>query len=107
MPRAVEHHRAVGSLDGEAKDLRTFADQTLSGRVLLDGATFERCRFRKAALVYVGGAPPVLRDCVFEGASFQFAGAAGNTVAFLKSMTTPASGLSSVFKATFPRLFGH
>ncbi len=107
MPRTVEHRRAAGSPEGEATALRTFADVTLSGRVLLDGATFERCRFRRAALVYVGGAPPVLRDCTFEGASFQFAGPAGNTIAFLKSMTTPASGLSSVFKATFPRLFGH
>lgn len=111
MPRPSDRHLVIDNpsrsddLDGE--DRRTFVDQDLTGRVLLDGATFDHCRFHKAALIYIGGTPPTLVNCSFREVSFEFAGAAGRTVAFLKGMAAPSSGLSSVFKATFPRLFGH
>ena len=82
-------------------------NRTLSGVVILDGARFRRCRFKEAALVYGGGQPPSFEDCSFEGVSFRFDGAAGNTLAFLKAMSAPSSGLASVFRASFPRLFGH
>ncbi|MGZ3375530.1 MAG: hypothetical protein ACXU8S_02930 [Phenylobacterium sp.] len=93
--------------DAEVEDRRTFTDQELTGRVLLDGGTFDHCRFHKAALIYIGGTPPNLVSCSFRDVSFEFSGAAGRTVAFLKGMAAPSSGLSSVFKATFPKLFGH
>jgi hypothetical protein len=106
VPRPSDRHLVVENpRDGD--DPRTFTDQELTGRVLLDGGTFERCRFRKASLVYIGGAAPTLVSCSFHEVSFEFSGAAGRTVAFLKAMAAPKSGLSSVFKATFPSLFGH
>jgi hypothetical protein len=105
-PRSSDRHLVVENPRG-GDDPRTFTDQELTGRVLLDGGTFERCRFRDAALIYIGGAPPTLVSCSFQGVSFEFNGAAGRTVAFLQAMASPASGLSSIFKATFPRLFGH
>jgi hypothetical protein len=107
MPRQLDHHLIVENFDSGADDPRTFTGQELSGRVLLDGGTFDRCRFKNAALIYIGGAAPTIRGCSFDGVSFEFKGAAGRTVSFLQAMSTPRSGLSSVFKATFPRLFGH
>ena len=107
MPRNLDHHLVVENLAADADDPRTFTGQELSGRVLLDGGTFERCRFKKAALIYIGGVAPTIRDCSFEAVSFEFKGAAGRTVALLQAMSMPKSGLSNVFKATFPRLFGH
>jgi hypothetical protein len=86
---------------------RAFQDQTFGGRVIIDGATFERCRFRGAVLVYTGGAPPSIQGCSFEDVSFEFAGAAGRTMGVLKAMSAPSSGLRDVFKASFPRIFGH
>ena len=51
---------------------KSIEDETLSGRVMLDNTSFLRCRFRRAVLVYAGGPPPLIRDCVFEGAAFEF-----------------------------------
>jgi hypothetical protein len=44
---------------------------------------------------------------MFEGVSFQFQGAAARSLALLQAMSAPSSGLKDVFKASFPRLFGH
>src|SRR5436190_15742411 len=82
-----------------------YRDQILTGAVRLDGGVFQRCRFHKAILIYSGGEPPSLEGCMFDGASFQFAGAAGRTLALLKAMASPSSGLRDVFKASFAVLF--
>lgn len=82
-------------------------DQTLTGRVLIDGGSFERCTFKRAVLVYGGGIPPRIAACSFVDTTFEFQGAAGRTLAFLQAMAAPSSGLSAVFKASFARLFGH
>ena len=84
-----------------------YRDQTLTGVVRLDGATFVRCRFRQTRLIYSGGAPPSIEDCTFDGASFEFTEAAARTLALLKAMARPSSGLRDIFKASFPVLFGH
>lgn len=91
--------------EGLAK--RSYAGERFTGEVLLDGGVFERCTFVKASLRYAGGAPPVLQDCVFESVSFEFVGAAGRTLTFLKAISSPRSGLSDVFKASFPYRYGH
>jgi hypothetical protein len=104
-----------GSRESEAFETpRSFAgvpeviqDRTLTGRVSLDNRSFERCRFRSAVLVYGGGIPPRLSDCVFERASFEFSGAASRTLAFLQAMSDTRSGLRGMVKASFPALFGH
>lgn len=84
-----------------------YRDQTLTGPVRLDGGTFQRCRFHKAVLIYSGGEPPHIESCTFDGATFQFTGAAGRTLGLLQAMTRPSSGLRDIFKASFPVLFGH
>jgi len=86
---------------------RTIRDQLLTGRVTLDNARFEKCRFQGAVLVYSGGAPPHIQDCSFKDVSFEFEGAAGRTLALLQAMSAGASGLREVFKASFPKMFGH
>jgi hypothetical protein len=85
----------------------TFRDQTFTGRILIDDMSFERCRFEHAVLVYTGGAPPQIVDCSFHEVSFEFQGAAGRALSFLQALSAPSSGLRDVFKASFPRLFGH
>jgi len=84
-----------------------YEGRSFTGRVMLDGGSFERCRFQHAVLVYAGGIPPRLAGCSFADTTFEFQGAAGLTLAFLQAMAAPSSGLSAVFKASFPRLFGH
>jgi hypothetical protein len=86
---------------------RRFSGRRFRGDVILDNTIFERCAFKGARLVYFGGPPPSIRDCTFDGVSFQFDGAAGRTLAFLQAMTSSSSGFRDVFKASFPRLFGH
>ncbi|TAJ73286.1 MAG: hypothetical protein EPO51_06520 [Phenylobacterium sp.] len=84
-----------------------YEGKTFTGRVLLDGASFERCEFKGAVLIYAGGVPPRIANCSFVQTSFEFQDAAGRTLAFLQAMAAPSSGLSAVFKASFARLFGH
>ena len=103
--------RSVGHLTVENPnnlvDPRRFVGEELTGRILLDGGSFERCTFQGAALIYLGGAPPQLMNCSFRDVSFEFQGAAGRCLAFLQALSSPSGGLSSMFKASFPRLFGH
>lgn len=88
-------------------DVREVHGQLLSGRVVLDNANFEQCSFQEAVLVYAGGPPPTIRDCSFKNITFEFEGPAGRTLALLRAMSSPASGFREVFKASFPKLFGH
>jgi hypothetical protein len=72
--------------------------------VTLDGNIFIRCSFTGSVLSYSGGPPPALDSCEFSDCSFAFAGMADNTVAFLKAMASPHSGLQRIIRATFPSL---
>lgn len=86
---------------------RSVEDEILSGRIALDNTSFVRCRFRNAILVYAGGAAPQIRDCSFENATFEFAGAAGRTLALLQALSAQKSGLRAIFKASFPKIFAN
>ena len=86
---------------------RRLRNETLKGRIALDNTTFEDCRFLGAVLVYSGGVPPTLRDCLFDNVTFEFDGAAGRTLALLQAMSAGSSGLRDLFRASFPRMFGH
>jgi hypothetical protein len=81
---------------------KTFKSQTIE----LDGNEFLNCEFDQCILVYRGGVPPTLDGCGFDSPRFVFEGAASNTMAFLKALSEPASGLSSFLKNSFPKLFG-
>jgi hypothetical protein len=105
--RAEPHVKSPLIRPSADRRARAFEGQTLSGRIILDNATFERCKFQGAVLVYTGGVPPTIQNCSFETVSFEFDGAAGRTLAMLQAMSSASSGLREVFKASFPRIFGH
>jgi hypothetical protein len=104
---SVSFPAGAGRLAGGHQPEIHYADQSLTGQILLDGCVFERCRFERAVLVYRGGTPPTISACAFDGVSFQFQDAAARTLALLQAMSAPSSGLSAIFKASFPRLFGN
>ena len=99
--RTFERTQALG------RGPRSVEDETLSGRIALDNTAFVRCRFRNAVLVYAGGVPPQIRDCTFENATFEFAGAAGRTLGLLQALSAQKSGLRDIFKASFPKIFAN
>lgn len=102
-PRA---HRSADTADAPSS-ARTYEGQTLTGRVLLDGASFENCRFVDAVLVYRGVMGLGLSGCAFQNVRFEFEGPAANTLAVLQAMTAPNSGMREVVKRSFPILFAH
>ena len=75
--------------------------------VELDDTDFTDCKFDDCELVYRGGRPPTMDSCSFTNTRFKFEGAAANTVAFLKAMASPKSGLQLIIRETFPELRGH
>ena len=97
----------VADKAGPADAARSFENETLTGRVLLDGATFESCQFVDAVLVYRGVMGLSLKGCTFHNVRFEFEGPAANTLAVLQAMTTPNSGMREVVKRSFPVLFAH
>lgn len=92
---------------GRAADQVRFEDRTLTGRIAIDGRIFERCRFERAVLVYSGGALPRIEHCAFAHSTFEFEDAAARSMALLQAMSAKSSGLRDIFKASFPRIFGH
>ncbi len=82
-------------------------NQTLTGRVPLDGRSFDGCRFEQAVLVYSGGPLPRIANCAFDRTTFAFEGPAARSMALLQAMSAPSSGLRDIFKASFPKVFGH
>ena len=106
MVQSVEY-RAFERRPGVSGDPRSLEDETLSGRVRLDNTSFVRCRFKSAILVYAGGPPPQISDCGFEDTTFEFAGAAGRTLALLQALSAQSSGLRAIFKASFPKIFAN
>jgi hypothetical protein len=88
-------------------DTSDVRNRTLTGRVQLDGRSFDGCRFEQAVLVYSGGPLPRIANCVFDRATFAFEGPAGRSMALLQAMSAPSSGLRDIFKASFPKIFGH
>lgn len=59
---------------------QTFTDREFrSEEVVLDGASFVRCRFADCRLIYRGGEPPSMKDCAVAGSSYRFEGCADNT----------------------------
>ena len=92
---------------GRAADRVHYEDETLTGRIVIDGRSFERCRFERAVLIYAGGPPPRIEQCAFDNSTFQFEGAAARSLALLKALSAQSSGLRDIFKASFPKIFGH
>ena len=53
-------------------------------RVPLDNREFLRCTVKGSTLVFSGGELPLMKDCVFDGISFDFEGPADKTVQFFR-----------------------
>ena len=83
------------------------SSKTFTGTVELDGNEYTGCTFNKCLLVYSGGAVPSLTDSDLIGVRFEFREAAANTVALMKLMAAPNSGLQHVIRDTFPSLRLH
>ncbi len=79
-------------------------NQTVKGRVKLDGKTFTDCEFVDAQLVYDGGVAPNFINCRFNNSNFMFDKEAGNTVNFLRAMAHPGSNMRQVVLGLMPEL---
>ncbi len=82
-------------------------DRTFTDIVELDGEDFSGCTFDNCLLIYRGGAPPAINGCSFNSFTFEFRDHAANTVAFLRAMANPNSGLQKIIRDTFPGLSAH
>jgi hypothetical protein len=60
----------------------TFSNMTVD----LDGVSFRNCVFQGCALRYSGGEPPTMVDCNFYRSRFEFAGAASDTLSFMRAI---------------------
>ena len=79
-------------------------NQTIKGRVKLDGKTFTDCEFVDAQMAYDGGAAPNFINCRFTNSNFMFDTEAGNTVNFLRAMAHPNSNMREVVLGLIPEL---
>ncbi|WP_333592025.1 hypothetical protein [Brevundimonas sp.] len=80
-------------------------DQTLTGRVDLDGNSYVNVVFDGATLFYEGGKAPIFQNVTFnEGCSFTFQEQAGNTLAFLRSMAHPSTNMRFIVDGLMPEL---
>ncbi len=55
-------------------------------RVPLDGQEFRSCKFIECSMIYSGGPPPVLVDCLFLSSPIHLEGAAVATISFLRGV---------------------
>lgn len=75
-----------------------YADQI----VALDGKVFRGCEFQRCRFVYKGGQPPKIADCHFHDCSWEFDGAAAQTLTFLSGLYH--GGFSAIVESTFESL---
>ena len=78
-----------------------------AGIVDLDGHEFVGCAFNGTTLRYSGGEPPCLDGCAFRNVRFVMDGAASRTLALLKAMAAPGSGMQAVVRETFGAMFAN
>lgn len=69
--------------------VQAFSDQ----KVHIDGATFIDCEFRRATLVFAGGALPYFSGCHFESCTWTLEAHAERTIALLKFLIEENEGL--------------
>ena len=84
-----------------------YEGETITGTAHLDDSEFIDCTFDGCTLVYSGGKAPSITGCRFKSFKFEFREHAANTVAFMKLMASPKSGLQRVIRDTFPALTAH
>jgi hypothetical protein len=55
-------------------------------QICLDGGTFTNCTFERCTLIYSGAIPVQLNGNDFHNCKWRFAGAAANTVSFMRAL---------------------
>ena len=76
-------------------------------RITLDENEFFNCQFENCELLYNGATPPKLSNNSFNNFKIVFSGPAANTIAFVKAMAAPDSGMQKIVKDIFPEIFQH
>jgi hypothetical protein len=62
-----------------------FMGETFEGRTeLVDGNTYDGCRFRDCTLIHEGGEVPHIIDCTFEHTRLKLQGAAERTAEYMR-----------------------
>jgi hypothetical protein len=80
---------------------RTFTNETVD----IDFNLFVKCRFEKCTLVYHGYGVIGLDGCAFDQVTWSFAGAAANTLTFLRGLYHGAGeGGKALVERTFENL---
>lgn len=78
---------------------KAFTDE----RVAVDGVTFLDCDFVRVTLVLYGHGSPGFDGCTFKDCRWEFTGAAGVALAFLKACAA-APETRPMIAATFPEI---
>lgn len=92
--------------EGQVERKHRFVRRSFGAEIVdLDGAEFLECKFRGTTLRYNGGEVPRIVRCSFSDARFTVDGPAARTLALLKAMALPGSGLQQVVRETFGALF--
>ena len=73
-------------------------------RVLLDASKFYNCYFENCTLIYSGFNPVKLGHCEFKTCKWEFAGAASNTINFMKSLYHGMEEGKSLIEKTFENI---
>jgi hypothetical protein len=101
-PKAGQGGKAQGSAE------RRFVCRAFGREIVdIDGAEFLQCEFRGTTLRYSGGEVPHIKRCRFFDSRFAMEGPAARTVAFLRAMASPGSGVQQVVRETFVAVFAN
>ena len=80
-------------------------DQTVTGRVDLDGNSYVNVVFDNAALFYSGGHAPTFQGVTFmPNCTVSFQEQAGNTLAFIRSMAHSSTNMRFIVDGLIPEL---
>ena len=80
-------------------------DQTLTGRIEIDGHHYVNVRFEDAQLLYFGGKAPVFENCAFKiGCAVSFQKEAANTLMFLRSLANRENSTRIILEGLMPEL---
>src|SRR5262249_34491240 len=107
MPRRDHFHTPGRHPRAHAAPTPDHVGKTFTGSGSVDGNRYVHCTFKGGVMVYGGGVPPSFSGCHFTDSKLSFVGAAASTLAFLKAMDSPSSGLQRIVRETFGGFSAH
>ncbi len=82
-------------------------NETITGKVVMDGHDFVNCTFDDCTLVFSGIEVPSFHACTFGSVHFEFIGAAKNTIDFISMcFNDEGGGSQETLKHSYSILFG-